>query len=73
MKTISELLGQLIQKAYECKTHHVFIEYSPHVELVTVRIYWFGWRSGDNSDKCFQIYLEEKKCCKRIERNNQMH
>lgn len=60
MKTTAELLGELIATAFECKKHDVFVDYSPHVKLVNVMIYHYGWRKNKSHDEQFRVYLDEK-------------
>ena len=58
MKTTAELLGELLATAYKCKKHDVFVEYAPHVKLVNVMIYHYGWRKDKSCDELFRIYLD---------------
>lgn len=58
MKKIDDLLGELIQSAYACKRHHAFVQYSPHVELVEIRIFIGGWDDKKESE-WHRVYLKD--------------
>ena len=60
MKTITELLGELIQVAYGCKRHDVFVDYSPHVSSVSVCIYFDKWSARKDADEDHCVYLNEE-------------
>ena len=66
MKTIAELLGELIQAAYECKKHDVFVDYSPHTQSVWVDVHLNRWINNKVADESYTIYLNEEMANKKL-------
>ena len=61
MKTVSEVV-ELIGKAMEQnhqKTKTWFIDFSGHVNTLSISYYKFGWYEGDNGKECCNVTLNE--------------
>lgn len=66
MKTIAKLLGELIQVAYGCKRHDVFVNYSPHVGIVSVCIYFDKWSTRNDANENHCVYLDEENAAQKL-------
>ena len=59
-ENIIGLCLEIQRLALEIEEHDVFVEYSPHVESLSVRVYKDKWKSDGNPAEAHSIYLSEE-------------
>lgn len=65
-KNIDGRIRQIVSLALRVNRetkHHVFVEYSGHVNLIQVTVYEGGWVSGKNSTYQLKIWMNSEDFC----------
>ena len=52
-----KLCELILKKAVSCEKADVFVEYSAHVDQLSVRVYETGWEAGKTRDWSRDVYL----------------
>ena len=68
MKNLIKLSENILKAAIEMsdETYSVFVEYSPHVEKIGVRIFDNGWKADSVPDYDATIYLTSSNAEERL-------
>ena len=59
-----DMAAELIRTAVDISTntvHDVFVDYSPHVQWIDVRIWIDGWNEGENFHREFRIKVGNRE------------
>lgn len=65
-ESLESLVCEIMRLALKDEKRDIFVEYSPHVDLLSVRVYENGWEENQIRDLDQTIYLDFRNAEKQL-------